>query len=61
VPLDKLEQALGRELVKSRMADERKRKDIERVCAQSEEIKEMQRRVKAALTNKERCAQIAEN
>ena len=56
MPLDKLEQALGRELVKVRVQDERKQKDIERVCAQSEEIKEMQRRVKAALTNKERCA-----
>ena len=34
---------------------------IEKICAESEELKELQLKIKAAYLNKERAAQVSEN
>lgn len=60
VPLDKLEEALGRQIAENRIGEDRKKMNALRVYRQSEEIKEMQRKITAALVNKERSAQISE-
>lgn len=60
MPLDKLEEALGRQIAENRIGEDRKKMNALRVYRQSEEIKEMQRKITAALVNKERSAQISE-
>ena len=40
--------------------DEKKRREIEKVCAESDELKELQSKIRSAYLNKERSAQIAE-
>jgi hypothetical protein len=55
-----MEEQLARELARSKQADDKQRREIERICAQSDELKELQNRVKAAYQNKERAAQMAE-
>jgi hypothetical protein len=47
-------------MAKLKIEDERKRKEVERICAQSAELKELQKRITAAYQNKERAAQITE-
>ena len=55
-----IEDSLAREMAKLKIQDERKRKEVERICAQSDELKELQKRITAAYQNKERAAQITE-
>jgi len=47
-------------MAKLKIMDERKRKEVERICSQSDELKELQKRIMAAYQNKERAAQITE-
>lgn len=42
------------------ITDERKKREIQKICADSDELKELQAKIKAAYLNKERTAQIAE-
>ena len=57
---DKMEEALGRQIAENKIGEDRKKMNALRVYRQSEEIKEMQRKITAALVNKERSAQISE-
>ena len=61
VDMMRMEEQLARELARMRVGDERKRKEVEKICAESDEIKELQARINAAYLNKERGSQIAEN
>lgn len=36
-----IEDSLAREMAKLKIQDERKRKEVERICAQSDELKEL--------------------
>ena len=45
---------------KMSITDERKKREIQKICADSDELKELQAKIKAAYLNKERTAQIAE-
>lgn len=60
VPFDKMEEALSRELASERIMDERLQREKDRLFANSDQIKEMQMRITAAIMNKERSAQISE-
>jgi len=44
-----------------KIMDERKRKEVERICSQSDELKDLQKKIMSAYQNKERAAQITEN
>ena len=55
-----LEEQLAREMARQKQAEEARKREIERICAQSDELKELQMRVKGAYLNKERVAQITE-
>jgi hypothetical protein len=44
-----------------KITDERKRREIQKICTESDELKELQAKIKAAYLNKERTAQIAES
>jgi hypothetical protein len=55
-----IEDQLAREMARLKIEDARKTKEIERICAQSEELKQLQAKIMAAYQNKERAAQITE-
>lgn len=47
-------------MARLKIEDARKTKEVERICAQSEELKQLQAKIMAAYQNKERAAQITE-
>lgn len=55
-----MEESLARELQKRKVEEEKKRKEIERICAESEEIKLLKQKVQTAYVTKERTQQLAE-
>jgi hypothetical protein len=61
VDMMRMEEQLARELAKMRIVDDRKKKEIEKICAESQEIKDLQSKINAAYLNKERGSQITEN
>ena len=48
-------------MAKMKITDEKKKREIEKVCLESDELKVLQSKIKAAYLNKERSAQIAES
>jgi len=51
-----LEDNLARQMALLKIADERKRKDVERICAASDELKALQHQIMSAYANKEHAA-----
>jgi len=51
-----MEHSLAREMANLKIHDERSRKETERICAQSDELKDLQKKIMAAYQNKERAA-----
>lgn len=56
-----MEESLAREMAKMKIADEKRMREVEKICEQSDELKELQAKIKAAYLNKERAAQVTEN
>lgn len=56
-----MEEKLAQEMSRMKIVDERKRREIEKICKESDELKELQGKITAAYLNKERTAQIAES
>ena len=55
-----MEKNLAREMAKMKITDEKKKREVEKVCFESDELKVLSGKIKAAYLNKERSAQIAE-
>jgi hypothetical protein len=55
-----MDQNLAKEMARLKIVDEKRRREIEKICAESEELKELQNKIKQAYLNKERSAQITE-
>ena len=49
------------QMAKMKIVDEKKRREIEKICSESEELKELQAKIKQAYLNKERASQMTEN
>ena len=58
--MNRMEEALARQLANQKVVDERRRREIEKLCADSDELKELQAKIKAAYLNKERSQQMTE-
>ena len=56
-----MEQNLAKEMARMKIVDEKKKREIEKICGSSEELKELQLKIKSAYLNKERAAQMTEN
>jgi len=56
----KVETELAKELHRQKVEKERSRKEIEKICEESEELRELKERIRIAYVNKERAAQLAE-
>ena len=55
-----MEKNLAKEMARMKIVDEKKKREIEKICMESDELKELQAKIKAAYLNKERSAQISE-
>lgn len=51
-----MEESLAREMARMKIEDEKRQRQIEKICGESEELKELQAKIKAAYLNKERAA-----
>ena len=56
----RLEENLAREMARMKMTNERVDKEKEKICSESDEIKELQAKIREAYLNKERVGQMAE-
>lgn len=54
VDMNGMENALARQFANTRITDERRKREIEKLCGESDELKELQAKIKAAYLNKER-------
>jgi len=55
-----MEESLAREMAKMKVSGDRQHREIEKICKESDEIKELQAKINAAYLNKERGSQITE-
>mmetsp|Transcript_17007 Transcript_17007/g.12177 ORF Transcript_17007/g.12177 Transcript_17007/m.12177 type:complete len:90 (-) Transcript_17007:969-1238(-) len=55
-----MEESLAREMARMKRDREKQMKEVEKICAESEELKELQAKIKAAYLNKERATQVTE-
>ena len=55
-----MEEKLAREMSKLKVDHDKQKVEVERICSGSDEIKQLQERIKQAYLNKERGAQLAE-
>ena len=55
-----MEESLAREMSKMKIGDEKRQREVEKICGESDELKELQARIRHAYLNKERAAQQTE-
>lgn len=55
-----MEENLAREMAKMKMEKEKNMREIEKICAESPELRELQNKIKSAYLNKERASQVTE-
>lgn len=58
--MNSMEEALARQFANTKITDERRKREIEKLCSESEELKELQAKIRAAYLNKERSQQMTE-
>lgn len=51
-----MEESLAREMARMKMEKEKQSRVVEKICAESEELKALQDKIKAAYLNKERAS-----
>jgi len=51
-----MEKNLAKEMARMKIVDEQKKREVEKICTESEELKELQAKIRAAYLNKERAA-----
>lgn len=55
-----MEENLAREMARMKMDKEKQSRQIEKICAESPELRELQNKIKSAYLNKERASQVTE-
>jgi hypothetical protein len=60
ISLPQMEENLAREMAKMKMEKEKQSREIEKICAESPELRELQNKIKNAYLNKERATQVTE-
>jgi hypothetical protein len=56
-----LEENLAREMAKMKMEKEKNQRELEKICQESPELRELQNKIKSAYLNKERATQVTES
>lgn len=60
INVKQVELELAKELQRQKVERERKQREVEKICEESDELKELKEKIKLAYLNKERSAQLAE-
>lgn len=60
IDVKQVELELAKELQRQKVERERQFRDVEKICEDSEELKELKEKIRVAYLNKERSAQLAE-
>ena len=55
-----MEENLAREMARMKMDKEKQNRQVEKICAESPELRELQNKIKSAYLNKERASQVTE-
>lgn len=55
-----LEENLAREMARMKMEKEKNSREVEKICAESPELRELQNKIKSAYLNRERATQVTE-
>jgi Trichohyalin-plectin-homology domain len=61
ISMPQMEENLAREMARMKMDTEKRQREIEKICAESPELRELQNKVKQAYLNKERATQVTEH
>ena len=61
INMSSMEENLAREMARMKMDREKQSRIVDKICAESDELKELQAKIKAAYLNKERATQVSEN
>ena len=61
LPPASLEDKLAKELQRIKLENESKKREIEKICAESDELRKLKEKINSGYVNKERSAQIAES
>lgn len=56
-----MDKNLANEMARMKVDTEKRKREITKICHESEELKELQQKIRLAYLNKERSAQIAED
>lgn len=59
--MSSMEQSLAREMARTKMEQEKQQREVSKICAGSDELKEMMNKINQAYLNKERSSQMVEN
>ena len=60
INMPQLEENLAREMARMKMEKDQHQRHIEKICAESPELRELQNKIKSAYLNKERATQVTE-
>ena len=55
-----MEEQLAREMARMKMEKEKQSRVVDKMCAESEDLKALQAKIKAAYLNKDRASQVTE-
>ena len=61
IHMPSLEENLAREMARMKMDKEKNQREVEKICAESPELRELQNKIKSAYLNRERATQVTEN
>ena len=56
-----MDKKLAQQMASMKIVDDKKRREIEKICQESDELKALQEKIRLAYLNKERASQITEN
>lgn len=60
ISIPSMEEQLAREMARMKMEKEKQTREIEKICGESPELRELQNKIKNAYLNKERATQVTE-
>jgi hypothetical protein len=61
VNMSSMEEGLAREMARMKMEQEKRQREVSKICSGSEDLRELMNKINSAYLNKERSSQMTEN